>query len=216
MRQLKRAWELQGPQPKHVMLWAASCICYCGFLRSGEATIATSTAYDPASYLAMSDVALDSNSSLQLITHRIKASKMDPFREGATIYLMKTCRDLCLVAALLGYIANQGPRQGSLFQFPNGTPLTRTALVAAIRQVPASVGIDASHYSGHRFRIRAVTVAAAAGIEDSTIKLLGRWKSAAYQWYTCPDPTRKLRLSPPISLRIPPKERSELLICSRH
>ena len=38
-------------------------------------------------------------------------------------------------------------------------------------------------YSGHSFRIGAATTAAAVGVEDSMIKTLGRWKSAAYLAY---------------------------------
>ena len=36
---------------------------------------------------------------------------------------------------------------------------------------------------GHSFRIGAATAAARRGIEDSVIKILGRWESAAYQQF---------------------------------
>ena len=44
-------------------------------------------------------------------------------------------------------------------------------------------GIDDKNYSGHSFRIGAVTTAAQKGIEDAIIKSLGRWKSLAYLEY---------------------------------
>ena len=43
--------------------------------------------------------------------------------------------------------------------------------------------MDPTPYSGHSFRIGAVTMAASKGIEDSLIKILGRWESSAYQRY---------------------------------
>ena len=38
-------------------------------------------------------------------------------------------------------------------------------------------------YSGYSFSIGAATAAAAAGVEDSLIKTLGRWESSIYQTY---------------------------------
>ena len=58
--------------------------------------------------------------------------------------------------------------------------MTRERLVSCIRRALSDAGIG---YSGHSFRIGAATTAALAGIEDSTIKMLGRWESSAYQRY---------------------------------
>jgi len=45
------------------------------------------------------------------------------------------------------------------------------------------MGVDPTCFSGHSFRIGAVTMAAKVGVEDATIKMLGRWESSAYQRY---------------------------------
>ena len=109
---------------------------------------------------------------------RIKASKTDPFRVGVTAYLGRTDQELCPVAAVLDYIARRGTCAGPLFIYENGQPLTRNSLV---REVRSALLANATPYSGHSFRIGAVMSAAAAGVEDAIIKILGRWQSTAYQ-----------------------------------
>ena len=73
--------------------------------------------------------------------------------------------------------------QGPLFIHENGSPLTRYHLVKQIRQALSQKGIGVSKYSGHSFRIGAATTAAAVGIPEATIKMLGRWESTAYLRY---------------------------------
>ena len=47
--------------------------------------------------------------------------------------------------------------------------------MAAIRSALSRAGINAKPYSGHSFRIAAATTAALCGVQDSLIKVLGRW-----------------------------------------
>ena len=62
-------------------------------------------------------------------------------------------------------------------------PVTREVFVDKVRSALSILGYDASSYAGHSFRIGAATTAAEQGIEDSVIKMLGRWESSAYQLY---------------------------------
>ena len=52
-----------------------------------------------------------------------------------------------------------------------------------VRKTLALAGVDERNYAGHSFRIGAATTAAAAGVDDSMIQTLGRWKSSAYLVY---------------------------------
>ena len=52
-----------------------------------------------------------------------------------------------------------------------------------MRQALSAARMDTKGYTGHRFRIGAATTAAHVGVEDSVIKMLGRWESSAYQQY---------------------------------
>jgi len=77
----------------------------------------------------------------------------------------------------------KGDAPGPFFQLSNGEPLTRELLAKHLRGVLQKVGVDASKFAGHSFRIGAATTASAMGVEDSLIKTLGLWKSSAYLLY---------------------------------
>ena len=61
--------------------------------------------------------------------------------------------------------------------------ITRRRFVARVREALTAAGVDSSAYSGHIFRSGAATKAAKCGVSDTVIKMLGRWKSSAYQLY---------------------------------
>ena len=69
------------------------------------------------------------------------------------------------------------------FFFSNERFLTRDRFVAKVREAMSLAGLNYDDYSGHSVRIGAATTAAQKGISDSTIKMLGRWKSSAYTLY---------------------------------
>ena len=184
MRQLRSVWEKDPKNGDHIMLWAACCTCFCGFFRSGEITVPSAKEYDPGAHLSFGDVTLDSCENPTLAQINIKASKTDPFRKGVSIFIGQTNNDLCPIAALAAYLAFRGARPGPFFQFCNGRPLTRESFVTRVRDSLQAAGINIpSQFAGHSFRIGAATTAAVAGVEDSTIKALGRWESLAYLLY---------------------------------
>ena len=65
LRQIKAVWDLSASDPDVVMLWAACCLGFFGFLRSGEMTVPSDTAYDPAVHLNLNDIAVDNAASPQ-------------------------------------------------------------------------------------------------------------------------------------------------------
>ena len=182
MLKLYRFWRL-GRSYDGTMLWAASALCFFGFLRSGEVTIPSKEEYDEGAHLAMEDVSVDSLKEPKMLKVRIKASKTDPFRQGVDVFVGITGSELCPVTAVLAYMVIRQPGPGPLFKFENGSPLTQTAFVDRLRKALSRVGMDSSKYAGHSFRANAATTAAKLGISDSTIKMLGRWQSSAYQLY---------------------------------
>ena len=134
--------------------------------------------------LSLRDVSVDSLHNPTTIALHLRRSKSDPFGNGVNIYLGKTGHPpLCPVSALLAYLALRGQDHGPLFLFQDSSTLSKTKLLAAIRAALALHGIDGHHIKGHSFRIGAATAAGNAGLDDSVIQALGRWRSSAFLRY---------------------------------
>eukprot|EP00731_Ephydatia_muelleri_P013916 Em0007g1226a len=139
--------------------------------------------YITKGFRSYGDVKIDAIRNPSYIEVTIKASKTDPFRKGVKVYLGVTGVTLCPVASILSYMVSRGSRTGPFFSFSDQRPLTRDRLVKEVCQAMRTSGIDDKLYSGHSFRIGAATTAASCGLQDSLIKTLGRWESAAYTIY---------------------------------
>ena len=183
LERMRQVWQHHSEPGDTVMLWAAATMCFFGFLRSGEVTVPGDRGFDPTRHLAFGDVRLSSHQDPQFVVVKIKASKTDPYRQGVSIYLGRTQGELCPVAAVLSYMVQRGTQAGPFFLFRDNKPLMRERFVVAVRKALTIAGYNASLYAGHSFRIGAATTAAQQGIQDSLIKTLGRWESAAYTVY---------------------------------
>jgi hypothetical protein len=183
LRKLKVVWDKKAADPDTVMIWAACCLGFFAFLRSGEMTVPSDVAYDPACHLGWKDITVDNPLAPQMIRVTIKQSKTDPFRKGIDLFVGRTGTKVCPVVAIVNYLATRGKRDGPLFMFKDGRFLTRQRLVDALRLGLQKAGLDNTLYCGHSFRIGAATTAAQRGLEDSVIKTLGRWESVAYLEY---------------------------------
>lgn len=180
LRKMYAVWSRSPITFDSVMLWAACCLGFFGFMRAGEFT---STSTQTHGALSVADVSVDSRVNPQVVRVHLRHSKTDPFSAGVHILLGRTTDVLCPVSAVLGYLALRPPYPGPLFVFSNGTPLSRVDLVKHMRAALSQAGVDTSHFSGHSFRIGAASTAARAGYNDSFIQTLGRWKSSAFTAY---------------------------------
>ena len=59
LQQLKVVWGKRKDTKDTCMLWAASCLCFFGFLRMGEAVVPLNSSYDPEVHLSAGDVKVD-------------------------------------------------------------------------------------------------------------------------------------------------------------
>jgi hypothetical protein len=181
LNQLKQVWSPTGHTHDTKMIWAACTLAFFAFLRAGEMTVPNNQAFNQSTHLSIADVAVDASPAILQI--KIKQSKTDLFRRGVELYVGRTGSNLCAVSAMLDYLNKRGMSPGPLFRFADGRALSRQLFVEAVRDGLRKAGIDQEKYCGHSFRIGAATTAAAKGIEDSLIRILGRWESLAYLQY---------------------------------
>ena len=95
-------WSSSPADYENSMLWAACCLAFFAFLRSGEFTCSPQTQHK---CLALADIAVDSHSDPQLLWVCIQYSKTDQAGKGTTIALGRTRRILCPVASVLSFLS---------------------------------------------------------------------------------------------------------------
>ena len=116
LRLLKAEWDKEAADPDVVMIWAACCLGFFGFLWAGEMTVPGDRGYD-AVHLSFRDISVDDPANPQMLKVTIKQSKTDPFRKGLDIYMGRTNTNLCPVRALLQYLVVRRRKDWPLFQF---------------------------------------------------------------------------------------------------
>ena len=105
-----------------ILLWAACCTGFFGFLRSGEFTT-QSAKFDAR-------------------VPWVKFSKTDPSCQGDTICLGVSGNIICPVLSLLRYLHIRGGDPGPLFRHTNGVSLTRATLTTWLRTAVSRAGIE--------------------------------------------------------------------------
>jgi hypothetical protein len=122
---------------------------------------------------------------------KLEQSKTDPFRHGVIIKVFKNQSISCPFQAFQRFVdrARSMRSEDPVFSI-HGERVGRTWVTKQLRKCLAKIGLEPSHYSGHSFRKGGASSLAERGVPDSIIKVMGRWKSVAYQRYiTVPDNT---------------------------
>jgi len=195
MQSIKQRLSDQPHSYSNIMLWAACCLAFFGFLRVSEFTVPCHTDYDPSLHLSLQDISIDNRDNPRILKVNIKQSKTDPFRQGVQIYLGATDTPLCPILGILPYLARRGVRTGPLFPTEHGQGLTRQDFCTAINSILTELQLNCNQYNSHSFRIGAATTAAQANIPEAYIKMLGRWQSDAYQRYIKTPPHELAKFS---------------------
>ena len=182
LRRIRAMWGAKAIDPDIQMLWAA-LFGFFSFLRSGEFTVPDDSAFDPMSHLTIEDLVVDSHTHPPYCRWRSRSARLTPSGRNLQFSSGQQKSDLRPVAAVLTYLAVR-PKTGSpAFMFQDSHPLTHLHLVARLREILTQTGVNSTNFARHSFRIRAAFTAAAKGVEDSVIKMLGRWESATFLKY---------------------------------
>ena len=76
LRRVYKLWLPRRFEYETIMMWAASTLCFFGFFRMGELTIANNTAFDQSVHLTPADVAVDSHTNPTMLQVHLKTSKL--------------------------------------------------------------------------------------------------------------------------------------------
>ena len=183
MYRLKQLLQKNPQDYNNLMMWAACCIAFFGFLRCSEFTTPSLQEYGPQVHLSYTGVVVDCRTNPRMLRVQIKQSKTDPFRQKITLWLGKTDCTVCPVTGILPYLAARGPCPGPLSITSNGNYMTRQSFHSSLSMLLSNICLPQKNFSTHSFRIGAVTSAKAANIPDVHIQMLGHWRSKAYQSY---------------------------------
>jgi hypothetical protein len=164
--------------------WAVMSVAVFGCFRLGELVPQTTRTPPP---LLFKDFVFTGQGSSTTCSVTLRRSKADPFGSGSTVSLCCVDDVVCPVCALLRWFKRCQLLPHLPAFCPAGRPLTATAVVRTLRSCLQRLGLPAMDYSGHSFRRGSATSAAAAGMPDSDIQLLGRWSSNCFRRYVDPE-----------------------------
>ena len=84
---------------------------------------------------------------------------------------------ICPITAILPFLAVRENQPGALFILKDGRMLIRHLFSKSLDNILDKLHLNCDQYNTHSFRIGAATSAKEAGIDNLSIKMLGRWRS---------------------------------------
>ena len=117
------------------------------FFHSGEITVPSAVAFNPAVHPAYGDVAVDNVQNPSVVHFHLKRSKCDQL--GTKLMCSSVTVGLCPVTAVLTYITQCGDGPGAFFLLEGGRPLTKAYFIARVQAALRSAGVQFSDYTGH-------------------------------------------------------------------
>ena len=104
MHRIKTALTQNSISHWPIMVWAACCTGFFGFLRCSELLVPDGTMFNSRLHLSVANLEFTRGVEQDLFLIGIKESKTDQLRTGEIVALGSTKTELCPIAALLDYL----------------------------------------------------------------------------------------------------------------
>ena len=163
-----------------------------GLFRLGELTIKSHTNFDPRKVMRVRHFIPAGEYAIFWLPFE----KTDPYGHGYPVYIPR-CPDkrFCVVARVEHMIRSMRKKpDGPLFTWTNGRIITRDSFIRQLRKEIKKLGLNPKLYAGHSLRRGGAYTAKLHGLDEATIKMLGRWTSDAYRRYIAFQPPQILAL----------------------
>ena len=172
----------------HQVIWAALVLGVYGLLRTSELAqdVKRSKSSEDNRLLLVNNIRIISDTHFILT---IRASKTDPYQMGADIHYFANNTPTCPVKALKPILQRQRDACLPLLALSDTTPVTTKTLIQCIRVLIIQVerkyklGLEHNNFSGYSLRRGGATSLYEAGMSETTIKTMGRWRSYCFRLY---------------------------------
>lgn len=165
--------------------WAASLVAFFGMLR--KSTLLPMSVSDHTDhFLLRSDIV---SLSLNYFMLRVRHSKTIQYGQRVLMLPFVSCANtvVCPVTSMLNLLGrNKFPPGTPLFSYQNQRGIefwTHKSFVLRLKVLLGKIGLDPASYSGHSFRRGGCTFSYRAGLDLTSIKLRGDWKSNSFERY---------------------------------
>ena len=164
------------------LFWAMCSLAFFACRRVGEFTWSTTRERGSLIQLHQLTKLVDANQRVISLKFTFLDFKHNYNQRPFSVVINRRA-NFCPVHIILDYLSLRGSMPGPLFCLADGSPVSRAIFNDKLSMAIKYCGLDPSRYKGHSFRIGAASYAADAGMSDSQIRALGRWKSDAFHKY---------------------------------
>ncbi|CAH1803262.1 unnamed protein product, partial [Owenia fusiformis] len=161
-----------------ITFWSAMTLSFFALLRCSEVTVKNPIHFDTEKDFTRKDVTFINENCMKVM---LKHSKTDKIGTGVELVIGCTKHPVCAVCSMEKKLKLISDKNSPLFQFEDGTFLTRKVFIDHTRTFLALIGINPQDYSGYSYRIGGCTSGAMASMEEWELKLLGQWTSDCYK-----------------------------------